>query len=291
MSAAVEAIRAGGGTRITGPAALTGDWRRAAHLTWTLAVLEFRLKFFGSVLGYVWQLMRPLLMFGVYYVVFTQVVQVGTDVKYYPPLLLAGIMLYQFFAEVTSGSVGAVVGRENLVRKIHFPRIVIPLAVVLQAIFNLGVNMIAVGAFMAIQGVPLRLNWLAVVPATGMLLVFVTGLAMLLSALFVRYRDVQPIWEVIVQAAFYATPILYPIEKLSDSGNIPEWGAKLVMCNPLAVVVQQVRHSVFDPSAPSPADVLGGVAMLAIPIAITLATFALGFYVFNGSAPEVAENL
>ena len=288
MSSATEAIRAAGGTRITGPAALTGDWRRAAHLTWTLAVSEFRLKFFGSVLGYFWQLGRPLLMFGVYYVVFTQVVDLGDDVKYYAPLLLAGIMLYQFFAEVTSSSVGAVLGRENLVRKIHFPRIVIPAAVVLQSMFNLGVNMVAVGVFMALQGVPLRLSWLVAIPALAVLLVFVSGLAMLLSALFVRYRDVQPIWEVLVQAIFYATPILYPIETVSDRN---ETFAQLIMCNPLAVVIQQVRHDVFDSAAPTAAEAIGGVGLLLIPIAITFATFALGFYVFNRMAPQVAEEL
>jgi ABC-2 type transport system permease protein len=287
---AVDAIRAAGGTRITGPAALTGDGRRALHLTWTLAVSEFRLRFFGSVLGYFWQLGRPLLMFGVYYVVFTQVVNVGNDVKYYAPMLLAGIMLYQFFAEVTGGSVGAVLGRENLVRKIHFPRIVIPAAVVMQSIFSLGVNMLAVAAFMAIQGVPVRLNWLAVVPALLMLLIFVSGLSMLLSALFVRYRDVQPIWDVVVQAMFYATPILYPIEKVADS-DFGKKASELIMCNPLAVVVQQVRHSVFDDAAPSAADAIGGWELLAIPVGITVLTFALGFWVFNRMAPQVAEEL
>ena len=291
MSAAVEAIRAAGGTRITGPAAITGDWRRAMHLTWTLAASEFRLRFFGSVLGYFWQLGRPLLMFGVYYVVFTQVVDLGDDVRFYAPLLLAGIMIYQFFAEVTSGAVGAVLGRENLVRKIHFPRIVIPLAVVLQATFNLGVNMIAVGAFMAIQGVPVRWSWLGTVLVLAMLLVFVTGLAMLLSALFVRYRDVQPIWDVVVQATFYATPILYPIEQVLRRGDLGESFAQLLMCNPLGAGIQQIRHWVFDPNAPSAADAIGGFELLAIPIGVTIATFLLGLYVFNRIAPQVAEEL
>ncbi len=288
MSSATEAIRAAGGTRITGPAALTGDWRRAAHLTWTLAVLEFRLKFFGSVLGYLWQLGRPLMMFGVYYVVFTKFVKLATDVPFYPPLLLAGIMLYQFFAEVTAGSVGAVLNRENLVRKIHFPRIVIPLSVVLTAAFNLMVNSVAVGVFMAWQGVPVRASWLQMIPVMFLLFVFVTGLAMLLSALFVRYRDKQPIWDVVLQALYYATPILYPIDKLQ---NVPEWVPKAIMYNPLSVIVEQMRHAVFDPNAPSAAEAIGGYAQLMVPIGIMFATFGLGFWVFNRTAPEVAENL
>ena len=286
MSTAVEQIRAAGGTRMRGPSALTGDLRRTANLTWTLGYLEFRLKFFGSVLGYLWQIGRPLLLFGVYWVVFTQFVEIGGDVKFYAPLLLTGIMIYQFFAEVTSGSVPSVLNRENLVRKIHFPRIVIPLSVVVTSGLNLAVNSLAVAVFMAAAGVPVRLSWLMLIPILAMLLVLVTGLAMLLSALFVNYRDVQPIWEVVAMAAFYATPILYPLEAVRI-----EWAHELIMYNPLAVVMQQLRHSVFDPSAASAVDAIGGWPQLCAPIAITLGVFALGFWVFNRTAPEVAENL
>jgi ABC-2 type transport system permease protein len=286
VSTAVEQIRAAGGTRMRGPSALTGDLRRTVNLTWTLAYLEFRLKFFGSVLGYLWQIGRPLMLFGVYYVVFTQFVRLSEDVKYYPPLLLAGIMLYQFFSETTAGAVPSVLNRENLVRKIHFPRIVIPLSVVVTSALNLAVNSVAVGIFMAAAGVPVRASWLVMIPVLGFLFVFVTGLGMLLSALFVKYRDVQPIWDVVTTAVFYATPILYPIERV----EIP-WARELIMYNPLAVVVQQMRHSVFDPLAPSAVDAIGGWAQLCVPIALTIALFVAGFWVFNRTAPEVAENL
>lgn len=286
MSSAVEEIRAAGGTRMRGPSALTGDWRRTINLTWTLAYLEFRLKFFGSVLGYLWQIGRPLMLFGVYYVVFTQFVRLSEDVKYYPPLLLAGIMLYQFFSETTSGAVPSVLNRENLVRKIHFPRIVIPLAVVVTSALNLAVNSVAVGIFMAAAGVPVRASWLVMIPVLGLLLVFVTGLAMLLSALFVRYRDIQPIWDVVTTAVFYATPILYPIERVEIA-----WAREAIMYNPLAVVVQQMRHSVFDPAAPSAVEAIGGWPQLCVPIGLTIFLFVVGFWVFNRSAPEVAENL
>ena len=285
-SPALEAIRAAGGTRITGPAALTGDWRRAVHLTWTLAYSEWRLKFFGSVLGYFWQLARPLLLFGIYFVIFTQFVDLSGDQPYYAPTLLMGIMLYQFFAEVTGASVGSVVGRENLVRKIHFPRIVIPLAVVLGATFNLLINMVAVGVFMAAAGVPVRASWLWFIPCFVFLLVLVTGLAMLLSALFVRFRDVQPIWEVVTLATFYATPILYPLERVSV-----DWGQDIIMLNPLSVVVQQLRHAIFNPAAPSALEAVNHGWLLLIPIGLTFGVFALGFRVFNRSAPSVAEDL
>jgi ABC-2 type transport system permease protein len=217
---------------------------------------------------------------------FTQVLHLGNGVKYYAPMLLASIMIYQFFGEVTGGSVGAVLNRENLVRKIHFPRIVIPLSVVVTSGLNLLVNMVAVGVFMAIQGVPVRWTWLGIIPLFGLLLVFVTGLAMLLSALFVRYRDVQPIWDVVLQAGFYATPILYPIESVSNSV-----ARHLLMLNPLSVIIQQIRHWVFDPQAPSAVEVIGSWERLMIPIGFVFVTFAVGLWVFNRMAPQVAEEL
>jgi len=281
-----DAVRAAGGTRVAGPRALDGDWRRIAALSWTLAYSEFRLKFFGSVLGYFWQLGKPLMLFGVYYLVFTQFVPVNAEVKFYPPLLLFGIMLYQFFGEASSLAVQSVVTRENLVRKIHFPRIVIPLSVVMTATFNLLLNVVAVGIFMAFSGVPFRSSWIQVIPIIALLWVFVLGLAMLLSALFVRYRDIAPIWDVVGMAMFYGTPILYPLEAVKI-----DWARELILYNPLAILMQQLRHAVFDPTVPSAFSAAGGWLGFLVPIGIAVGVFVLGFVVFNKTAPEVAENL
>jgi ABC-2 type transport system permease protein len=285
VSAELDAISRVG-TRVTGPSALSGGWRRMAHLSWTLAYLEFRLKFFGSVLGYVWQLGRPLLMFGVYFVVFTKFVPLNEGVPYYAPMLLASIMLYQFWTEATSAAVRSVTDRENLVRKIHFPRIAIPVAVVLTALLNLAVNLLAVAVFVAFAGVPIRWSWLQAIPLVAVLVAFSFGLAMLLSALFVRYRDTAPIWEVVVTATFYATPIIYTIELVRM-----QWARDVIMLNPLAVVIQQMRHAVFDPSAASAAAAAGGWEQLLVPLGIVAASCVLGFIIFNRAAPDVAENL
>jgi ABC-2 type transport system permease protein len=283
---AVEAIAAVGGQRIAGPGALSGGWQRMVHLAWTLSTLEFRLKFFGSVLGYFWQLMRPLLTFGVYYVVFTQFVDLDSGTKFYAPALLMGIMLYQFFAEATTGSVRAVVDRENLVRKISFPRIVIPLTVVLTALLNLAVNLIAVAAFMVLSGVPLNAGLLVFIPMLALLVAFVFGLSMLLSALFVRYRDIEPIWSVVGMVMFYGTPILYTLEQVRI-----EWARDIIMFNPLAIVVQQLRHSLFDPSTPDAVTAIGGTGRLALALSGVALTVIVGFLYFNRQAPHVAEDL
>ena len=140
------------GPPIKGPSALGSDPRRFWHLTRTLAVTDFKLRFFGSALGYLWQLMRPLLLFGVLYVVFTQVVRIGGDVELYPVALLLGIVLFTFFTEATGGALGSLVDREALIRKVEFPRLAVPLAAVLTALFNVALNLIAVFVFLLAAG-------------------------------------------------------------------------------------------------------------------------------------------
>ena len=208
------------GRPIRGPRALTDDWSRFWHLTYNIARNEFKLKFFGSVLGYLWQLVRPLLLFGVLYVFFVEIFHVdkakGAASHYYGAQLLASIVLFTFFADVTAGAVRSVVDRENLVRKIQFPRLVIPLSVVLLAMFNLGLNLVVVLIFALISGVRPMLSWLELPLIVATLTVFATGIAMLLSALFVRFRDIQPIWDVISQVLFYSSPVIIPVEAVRE---------------------------------------------------------------------------
>jgi ABC-2 type transport system permease protein len=273
------------GKRIRGPSALGGDWRRFLHLTWTLAVTDFKLTFFGSWLGYLWQLMRPLLLFSVLYFVFTEFVRIGQNAPHFAVVLLLSIVLFTFFGDATGAAISSLVDRENLVRKIHFPRMVIPLAVVLTALMNLLINLGAVGIFAIAQGVHPRWSWLQFPVLLLALALWAVGLAMLLSALYVRARDIQPIWQVVVQAMFYAAPVIYPIEAIPK----PEWG-ELVMLNPLSVILQQTRHAVVDPNAPSAAEAAGSTGLL-IPIVIMVLTTLVGFWLFNREAPRIAEQI
>ena len=275
------------GRPIKGPSALGGDVRRLLHLAVTLAVMEFKLRFFGSVLGYLWQLMRPLLLFGVLYVVFTEFVRLGAGIDYYPAILLTGIVLFTFFSDATSRSVTAVLDRENLVRKIEFPRLVVPIAVILIAYFNLVLNLLAVLVFVLATGVDPRLEWLALPLLLLPLGLFAGGLAMLLSALYVRFRDVQPIWEVVLQVAFYGSPILYVLDQLPSE----QLRHLVIWLNPLATILAQSRHSLIDENAPNSWDAAGGFEYLLIPGAIVVGLFVLGFWVFNREAPRIAEEL
>ncbi|MGB2711560.1 MAG: ABC transporter permease [Conexibacter sp.] len=272
-------------TRRYGPSAFGDDLRRFVNLTLTLATTDFKLRYFGSVLGYFWSLARPLMFFGVLYVVFTQVFSFGEGVANYPVYLLSSIVLWGFFTETTNGCVQCLLAREGLLRKMRFPRLVIPLSVALTALFNLGMNFIAVLAFALISGVEVRWSWLELLPLVTLLAALAVGIGMLLSALYVRFRDIQPIWEVVAQILFYGSPILY----VSSQYKGLEQAA--VTFNPIATLLTQVRRAFVDPTAPGAATAAGGTARLLIPLAIIAAMFALGLWFFNREAPRIAEHL
>lgn len=274
---------------VTGPSALGSDWRRFVALTRTLTMTDFKLKFYGSALGYLWQLVRPLMLFGVLYVVFTEFVKFGAGVAHYPVVLLLGIVLYSFVQEAIGGSVESVVAREPLVRKIQFPRLVIPATVISTAFLNLLLNLVAVFIFALASGVRPGVRWIELPLILAAAVVLTAGVSMLVSSLFVRYRDIKPITDVVLQILFYATPIFYPIERVRDSHEA--LSHLVVMFNPFAAIVQQARHALIDPGAPSAATAAGGWLNLCVPVAITVGLFALGFYVFNKQAPRIAEEL
>jgi len=271
---------------LAGPNALGDDARRFVNLTWTLASTDFRLKFFGSVLGYLWQLMRPLLLFGIIYLVFAEFVKLGEDVRFLPVVMLSGIILFTFFGEATGGAVTSVQDREALLRKIRFPRLVIPTATVLTAIFNLALNIVVVLVFMLASGVEPHGSWIQAPLLIIVLIVRAQWLAMLLSALYVRYRDVKPIWDVALQVLLYASPVIYAIETIESRA-----AQKVLMLNPLAAIMQQMRHALIDPSAMSAATAAGGWQWLLIPGGITVVLVVLGFWYFNREAPRIAEEL
>lgn len=271
---------------IEGPTALGGSLRRFAYLTVTIAVTEFKLRFYGSVLGYFWQLFRPLLLFATLFVVFNHVVKIGDRVEDYAVVLLMNIVLFTYFTEGAS-AVTSVVDREQLVRKIQVPRLAIPLAQTLTATFNVALNLIVVLIFAFASGVGLRWTWIFAPLLVLAVTAIAAGFAMLLSALFVRYRDVKPIWDVFAQLMFYATPVIYVLDGL----DIPDGAKQAMAMNPLAAILIQMRHVVIDPSAPTAVDAVGGWTWLLVPIGLGLLVIVAGFLVFRREAPRIAEEL
>jgi ABC-2 type transport system permease protein len=267
------------------PSALGGGWRRFTDLTWLIAVNRFKVTYMGTVLGYVWSLFRPLLLFGVLLFVFTQVFKLGGRVKDYPVLLLFNIMMFTFFQEGTQSALTSVVQSEGVVRKTHFPRLAIPLASVLAAIFNFAVSLIAVFVFIVVYGIGPFWTWLTL-PLLFLPLVTITvAVSAILSALYVRYRDMLVIWSVLVQALFYATPILYTLDILPSRFH---W---LILLNPLTPIFLQARNWIIDPSAPGAAAAAGGVPELLPALGVFVAICLLSVWIFNREAPRMAEEL
>jgi ABC-2 type transport system permease protein len=280
---------AAGLQEVRGPSALGGGSRRFFDLLWLMSVTEFKRVYFGTVLGYLWSLIRPLILFGVLLFVFTKVFRVGHLLHNYPVMLLLGIVLYTFFQEATQNSVTSVASQEGVVRKTQFPRLVIPFATVLTSAFNLCVNLAVVFVFILAWGVDPTWTWLLFPVALAALFIFAAGLGTALSVLFVRFRDVAIIWAVVAQVLLYATPILYPLgEKGINNPSIE----RLLMLNPLGVIFEQVRVWILaEPEAPTAAQAAGGALHLLPAAAIFVGSCIYAAWIFNREAPRIAEDL
>jgi len=272
-------------TALSRPTLPSERFRRVVSLTWTLAITDWKLRFYGSALGYVWTLARPFAFFGVVYVVFTEIANVGDDVKNYGVYILYGLVLFGFFAETTGACVTSLIARGNLLRKMRFPRIVVPLSVVLSALLNLGMTMVAVFIFTLANGIWPTWSWLELIPLVVLLALLATGVGMLLSVLYVRFRDVQPIWEVGTQMLFYASPVLYV------ATMVPENLQPAYLTNPIAATLTQVRHAIVDPTAPSLATAMGGPVRILIPLGVVALAFGLGLRLFVRRAERIVEEL
>jgi ABC-2 type transport system permease protein len=270
---------------VRGPSALGGGWRRSLDLLYLISVTEFKKTYFGTVLGYVWSLARPLILFGVLLAVFTQIFRIGSLVPNYEVLLLFNIVLYGFFQEATLTAVNSIVTQESVVRKTQFPRLVIPLAVVLTAAFNLGLNLVVVFVFILAFGVDPTWTWLLFPVFLALLFVLTTAVSMIVSSLYPRFRDISIIWTVLATVLFYGTPLLYPIEVVPD--NLQDF----LLISPLTPLFELARVWVIDPSAPGPVEAAGGVEGLIAPVLIYVAVCVFAVWIFNREAPRIAEQL
>jgi ABC-2 type transport system permease protein len=271
---------------VRGPSALGGGSRRFFDLLWLISLNEFKKTFFGTFLGYIWSLVRPLLLFAVLLVVFTRIVKLGGEVEFYPVLLLFNLVIFGFFQEATGTAVGSVLAQEGIVRKTQFPRLVIPLSSVVIALLTLGLNLIVVFIFILAFGVDPTWTWLLFPVILALMLVLTCGTSLLLSALNVRFRDVAIIWTVMAQVLMYATPIIYPLEFIG-----PSFLRDVLLANPLTLIFEQARHWIIEPAAPSAVAAAGGWLHMLPAAAIYVAVCILGALVFRREAPRIAELL
>lgn len=247
---------------------------------------DFKLRYQGSAIGYMWSLLRPLFMFAILYVVFNYVFKLGDTIPNYPIYLFIGIVLWTFFTEMTQQSLGAIVGRGDLIRKIRIPRWMIIVSTSLSALINLGLNMIIVFILALISGMDFMKSSVFLPIFIIEIYVFALGLSLILSALFVKYRDVSFIWEVLLQAGFYITPILYPLTLITNTKI-----QKILLINPLAQAIQGARNVFVTKETITISDIFHSPYAFLIPVFISLVFLLAGILYFKKEAPHFAENL
>lgn len=247
---------------------------------------DFKLRYQGSALGYAWSLLKPLLLFVILYIVFVRFLKIGSDVPHYPVYLLLGIVIWNFFTEMTQQSLGSIVGRGDLIRKIKIPRWIIVISSSLSALINLGLNLVIIAIFMVVNKVEITASILLLPLILLQVYIFALGISMFLAAAYVKYRDISYIWEVVLQAGFYATPILYPLSVLKNVDM-----QKILFMNPMAQAIQDARHAVVTTDAITIHSVFKGGWYALIPIMITVAVLVIGAAYFKKDSKYFAENI
>lgn len=247
---------------------------------------DFKLRYQGSALGYAWSLLRPLLLFIILYIVFVKFLKLGSGIPHYPVYLLLGIVVWNFFIEMTMQSLGSIVGRGDLIRKIRIPRWIIVLSSSIAAVINLLLNLVVIAIFMIIShvGITSTVAWLPLILIEVYILAF--GLSLFLAAAYVKYRDINYIWEVILQAGFYATPILYPLSRITNVTL-----QKAIMLNPMAQAIQDARYSVVTHQTLTIYSLFHDSWHIMLPFLTVIIILVVGVTYFRSQAKYFAENI
>jgi len=263
-------------------------YRYSLILLRELVITEFKLRYQGSVLGYLWSLLKPLFLFAILYFVFVYFLKIGSDVPHWPVAMLVGIVLWNFFSEVTNNGLSSIVARGDVIRKINFPKYVIVFASSISALINLFLNFIIIAIFMIVTGVDI--SWMALLAPLYIIeiLAFGVGLALILSALFVKLRDMNYIWEIIMQALFYGSAVIYPVSMVLDRNELL---AKILLLNPVAQSIQDIRHVLVSPANLTLNSLTHNVWIGLAPIALVAVVVVFGAIYFKRRSPHFAEEI
>lgn len=253
-----------------------------------LTKTDFKLRYQGSVLGYLWALLRPLMMFAILYIVFAKLLKFGSDIPHYPVYLLCGTTMWSFFTECTSQGIQSVVSRGDLLRKISFPKYIVVVSATLTAVINMLINLGVILIFAIINGVSFSWTWLLVPLSLLELYVLSLGIAFLLGAINVKYRDITSIWEVLIQALFYAVPIIYPITMVASSSTI---AAKIILLNPIAQAIQDIRYNLITSETITTWNYLGNTFLKFLPFFLVVIILILATIFFRRKSKFFAEDL
>ncbi len=253
-----------------------------------LTKTDFKLRYQGSVLGYLWALLRPLMMFAILYIVFAKLLKIGSDIPHYPVYLLCGTTMWSFFTECTQQGIQAIVVRGDLLRKISFPKYIVVVSATLTAVINMLINISVVIIFALINGVTPSWSWLLIVPAILELYLLSLGISFLLGSINVKYRDITSIWDVVIQALFYAVPIIYPISMVATTSVT---AAKIILLNPISQAVQDIRFNLITNETITTWNFLNHPIYALIPIILTIGLLIFGALVFRRKSKFFAEEV
>lgn len=261
--------------------------RRNRILLRELVVTDFKLRYQDSVLGYAWSILKPLFLFLILYIVFDRFLSLGRAIEHFPVYLLFGIVLWTFFAEATNLGLQSIVGRGDLIRKINFPKYIIVISGTISSLINLAFNLLVVLLFIVINGVPITWEALLVIPLILELYILALGVAFFLAAVNVRFRDAGYIWEIFMQAAFYATPVIYPLQMVLAKSPI---AAKLLLLNPVAQIIQDARYVLVTHDTLTVWSMLQGWK-IAVPFMIVAGMLVLATVYFRKHSKTFAEEI
>lgn len=253
-----------------------------------LTKTDFKLRYQGSVLGYLWALLRPLMMFAILYIVFAKLLRFGGDIPHYPVYLLAGTSMWSFFTECTSQGIQAMVVRGDLIRKISFPKYIVVVSATLTAVINMLINLAVIVIFALINGVTPSWTWLLVPFSLLELYALSLGISFLLGAINVKYRDITSIWDVCIQALFYAVPIIYPISMVASSSVI---AAKIILLNPIAQAIQDIRFNLITKETITTWNYIGSNALKVLPIFLVIIVLIRAAFYFRKKSKFFAEEI
>ncbi|MBQ3325652.1 ABC transporter permease [Candidatus Saccharibacteria bacterium] len=252
-----------------------------------LVKTDFKLRYQGSVLGYLWALIKPLLMFAILYIVFAKILRFGGNIPHYPVYLLVGTVIWNFFVECTQQGIHAIEQRGDLLRKINFPKYIVVVSATSTAVINVLINICVVIIFALLNGVTPSLSWLFVPLSLIELYALALGISLWLGAINVKYRDIGSIWEVITQALFYAVPVIYPVSMVSASSML---AAKVILINPIAQAIQDIRENLITDAAATTWDT-AGIGFGWLSIGIVVAVLAISIFVFKKKSKHFAEEV
>lgn len=254
----------------------------------SMVVTDFKVRYQNSALGYLWSLLKPLFIFGILYILFTYAMPQGSrGIEYFGVWLLTGIVLWNFFSEATMIGTRAVVDNGQLIRKVAIPRYLLVVASSVSALINLGLGMIVVIVFALCSGVMPMVSWLMLIPAIVQLFILSIGCALLLATLYVKFRDIAYIWEIILQAGFYASGVIFAIIYM------PIRIQKIALLNPVAQIIQDARHALMpgNPGSQTIWQTFHNPLVWTIPLGVTATIVVVGWFYFVKHQKSFAEDI